>query len=330
MAKPRPDGLLHDDPPVTVQLSGLPVLSEHQVQVTCPVCGSLAAHYFSLPQTTVWECSATQCKLQFADPQLDDSSLTQVYESLYYPTENSEDSSYLENTSDGILRQVFPQLEDRVGKLRGQRLLDYGCGVGSLLRVSTEFGMQPTGIETNAQARLTASAAAGAPVYRNLEELCAAEPTAFDVIIMWTVVEHLRRPWEDLARLRRLLVSGGWLLISTINIRCLRARLQRHHWVQYRNPTHFYYFDRRSLAQVIGKAGFSELCEWRIRFRYPHHGTLRRWLYSVDVAAGLADGLFFLCRNSVPRSEEITSRNLKEIAMHSAKLGTIMTESRLR
>jgi hypothetical protein len=135
-------------------------------------------------------------------------------------------------------------------------------------------------------------------VYGSFEELSDAQRgRPFDVIILWTVIEHLRRPWEDLSRLRRLLCPGGWLLVSTVNIRCLRARIQRYRWVQYRNPTHFFYFDPRSLACVIQKAGFSQFSQWPLRIRYPHHGLLRRSLFYATVAAGLADGLFFLCRN---------------------------------
>jgi cyclopropane fatty-acyl-phospholipid synthase-like methyltransferase len=236
--------------------------------------------------------------LQFAHPQLDDLSVNQAYKSLYYPPESNGSAIYFENTSEIVLRQALFRLQERIGELAGLRLLDYGCGVGSLLRVAAEFAARPSGIESDPRARSTAATITAAPVYGSFEDLSEAERgRPFDVIILWTVIEHLRRPWEDLARLRHLLCPGGWLLVSTVNIRCLRARIQRYRWVQYRNPTHFYYFDRRSLACVIQKAGFSQFSQWPLRIRYPHHGVLRRSLYHANLAAGLADGLFFLCRN---------------------------------
>jgi cyclopropane fatty-acyl-phospholipid synthase-like methyltransferase len=207
------------------------------------------------------------------------------------------------------LRQVLSQLEHGSGALRGLRVLDYGCGTGALLRVATEFGMLPTGIESDVQARSTAMGAAGVRVYRDLEELSLDESMQqFDVVILWTVIEHLRRPWEELARLRSLLSPGGLMLISTINIRCLRARLERHRWVQYRNPTHFYYFDPDSLRRVIERAGFRDLAQWKVRIRYPHHGALRRSLHYANSVAGLADGLFYLCRNR--RDETVNDSSL--------------------
>ena|ERR1700720_1515677 len=304
MAKPRAEIPLPRNPGKNaaanriVQPNRLTALPAHPPQVKCPVCGSPAVRCFSLPHTSVLECLARKCKLQFAHPQLDDINLNRAYKSLYYPTGGNGSAICFENTSESVLHQVLFQLQERIGELAGLRLLDYGCGVGSLLRVATEFAARPTGIESNPQARSTAATVTGAPVYGSFDELCDAElGRPFDVIILWTVIEHLRRPWEDIARLRRLLCPGGWLLISTINIRCLRARIQRYRWVQYRNPTHFYYFDPRSLAYVIQKAGFLEFSQWPLRIRYPHHGVLRRSLYHANRAAGLADGLFFLCRN---------------------------------
>jgi 2-polyprenyl-3-methyl-5-hydroxy-6-metoxy-1,4-benzoquinol methylase len=298
----------------TVRPNGLSASPARQPQVICPVCGSGVVHRFSLPHTSVWECLASKCRLQFADPQLDDRNLNQAYKSLYYPLESN--GSPIENTPESVLRQVFFQLQKCLGELAGLRLLDYGCGVGSLLRVAAEFATRPTGIESDAQARATAATVTGVPVYRNFEQLCAAErDTQFDIIVLWTVIEHLRRPWEDLARLRRLLSPAGSLLVSTINIRCLRARIQRHRWVQYRNPTHLYYFDPRSLARVIQKAGFKQFSQWHLRIRYPHHGLLRRSLHYASVAARLADGLFYLCRNSTFKAEEVTPPTVPTTAL---------------
>jgi 2-polyprenyl-3-methyl-5-hydroxy-6-metoxy-1,4-benzoquinol methylase len=262
---------------------------------------------------------ASKCKLQFADPQLDDHNLIQAYKSLYYPSESNGRAIHFENTSESVLRQVLFQLQKRIGNLTGLRLLDYGCGVGSLVRVAAEFGAWPTGIESDAQARSIAATVTGMPVYTSLEQLSGADRSRpFDVIVLWTVLEHLRRPWEDLAGLRSLLSPEGWLLISTINIRCLRARIQRHRWVQYSNPTHFYYFSPRSLAGVIQKAGFSQFSQWSLRVRYPHHGALRRSLYYANFAAGLADGLFFLCRNSAFQGEALNNPTSRHIALEQS------------
>jgi cyclopropane fatty-acyl-phospholipid synthase-like methyltransferase len=293
----------------------LPVATPPKL-VKCPLCGSSARHNFALPHASVWECSESKCALQFADPQLGELKLSQAYENLYYPARQNGNGLHFENTSESVLRQVFSKFEQRFGTLAGQRLLDYGCGVGSLLRVSTEFGMRPTGIEPDRQARSTVASIGSATLYQNLEELSVVEPgKRFDMIVLWTVIEHLRRPWEDLARLHRLLEPHGSLLISTINISCLRARIERQRWEQYRNPTHFYYFDRASLPRVLEKAGFSDVSEWPLRIRYPHHGAIRRSLHYANSVVGLADGLFYLCRNG--RTEKLNHSPLLTVLERS-------------
>ncbi len=276
----------------------------------CPLCGHSAARHLLLVHTTVWRCAAPDCGLAFAVPQLDEEALARFYADLYYPANGNGREVRFENTPDSILRQVFQKLESRFDSLGGLRLLDYGCGRGPLLRVSLEFGMQPAGIEQDPEARAVAAKIPGAAVYQSIDDLQNAEAGAqFDLITLWTVVEHLRNPWADLARLRALLCPGGWMLISTMDIRCLRARIEREHWENYENPTHLYYFDRISLARAIRAAGFSEFSEWKVKISYAHHGFVRRWLYRIVFALGLADGLFYLCKRigQVERTEDTTS-----------------------
>ncbi len=264
-------------------------------RIVCALCGETARKRFALEHTAVWKCNARECGLQFAHPQLGDVELRRAYERFYYPR-SARAAAPLENTPDCVLRQVFAALEDRSGGLAGLRLLDYGCGAGSLLRVARQFGMSGAGIEPDQQARRTARNLAGAEVYASAEQLLSARASAsFDLIILWTVIEHLRWPWQDLARLGAMLSEGGRLLVSTINTRCLRARAEGNRWQQYRNPTHFYYFDRQSLGRVLVRGGFPDFCEWRLPLRFPHHSAPRRWLHRASLSVGLADGLLYLC-----------------------------------
>lgn len=264
--------------------------------VRCPLCGEGARHKFSLRHTLVWRCASPACRLEFAWPQLGEYELAHAYQRFYYPREGEKGASF-ENTPDMVLRQVFASLQNSFGSLAGLRLLDYGCGVGALLRVAREFGMEPTGIEPDAEARRSATKSARTEVFANTDALLRAHGEAeFHFVVLWTVIEHLRRPWEDLARLRELLTPNGKLFLSTINTRCLRARVERKSWGQYQNPTHFYFFDRRSLGRVIWKAGFTNALELPVKLRFAHHSVPRRWLYHATFALGLADGLFFLCQ----------------------------------
>lgn len=273
----------------------------------CPLCGSDSGFYFALPHTVVRKCRAIDCGLQFADPQLEEARLELAYRDLYYPAGSNGQQVQFENTEECIFRQVLEQLHTRLGSFEGLRLLDCGCGRGSLLRVSTEFGLRPTGLEPDQHARCAAARVPGATIYASLTELSAKHIAPFDIVILWTVIEHLRRPWDDLAALKSLLAPDGWLLINTMDTRCVRARIQRKAWEQYQNPTHLYYFDAKSLGRAIREVGFREPFRWRPKIRFSHHGTVRRWLYNTASFMGLADGLFYLCKQgAVTRASNST------------------------
>src|SRR6266436_901266 len=262
----------------------------------CPLCRSKAIKQLKLRHTVIWACLAESCGLRFAFPQLDDEDLARVYTTHYYPSIEESHPVKYESTPDLVLRQVLPQLEAFFGSLKGLRLLDYGCGRGPLSRIAYELGIAPVGIDPDPVARCITAGRLGVDAYPNLRELRSQKPAAqFDLIVLWNVIEHLREPWSDLRELRALLRPNGRLLISTMNVECLRARVERGRWICYENPTHLYYFDRRSLERVIGSAGFREAREWKPKICYPSHGTMRRLLYEASSLVGLSDGVYYLC-----------------------------------
>lgn len=73
----------------------------------CPLCGSEANKRFDLAHTSVWACGSDECRLQFANPQLDEQMLARAYAKYYYPPDESIGGAMYENTPEEILRQTF-------------------------------------------------------------------------------------------------------------------------------------------------------------------------------------------------------------------------------
>lgn len=158
--------------------------------------------------------------------------------------------------------------------------------------------MQATGIEADPSARLTATQTGGLKVYADFQELQAALPTErFDIITMWDAIEHLREPWKDLQNLSERLRPGGYLFVSTPNALSLRARLRQSRWDNILNPTHFYYFIRKSLRSVLERAGFNEVAEVNFTVCYPSHSAIRRLLHHYLVRCRLQGELLFVARS---------------------------------
>jgi 2-polyprenyl-3-methyl-5-hydroxy-6-metoxy-1,4-benzoquinol methylase len=269
----------------------------------CPLCHAEASCRFGLGHTTVWGCTSRVCGLLFADPQLDDRSMADAYASHYYPSNGNGSAAVYENTPEAILRQTFQKVDAEVGPIGEKSLLDFGCGVGGLCKVAGEYGVRAIGIEPDANARKKAFESGRLRAYASLGSLREAQPdTKFDIVTMWDVIEHLREPWKVLKDLSDLLQPEGWLLLSTPNAACLRARVERERWENMVNPTHFYYFTRKTLEAVLSRAGFSQMGELRFAIQYPKHTTVRRIVHRALVTCRLQGQLVFLVHPQGPKT----------------------------
>ncbi len=110
----------------------------------------------------------------------------------------------------------------------GMRLLDIGCGWGSLLRYAAErYGVEGAGVTVSRdQARIAAERCRGLPVTIKLEDYRAIEGN-YDRVASVGMVEHVGwRNYPELMRtVHRSLVPGGLFLLHTIgaNVSSRRA-----------------------------------------------------------------------------------------------------------
>ncbi len=254
----------------------------------CKLCGNATKGWLTLEHTTVWRCVNELCQLQFSDPQLDSGELSKAYSHLYYPDPRDGKGPIFENTTPEFFRGIFKFIATKIGDSYHGRCLDFGCGRGNLARVAKDFGWTARGIENDPEGRRAAREEANVAVYRDIADLTQAEPNErFELITMWQVIEHLREPWIDMERVRSLLKPGGWIVIATPNVDCLKARMLRADWENYRNPTHLYYFNMRSLVALLRKSGFTRADRWQTQVSYREHGLLRRSLQKMLRPAGL-------------------------------------------
>ena len=113
---------------------------------------------------------------------------------------------------------------NQLSALRGQRVVDIGCGGGILADAMARKGAQVLGIDLATKslrvAQLHAIEAQTPDVaYRecSAEDLAAEQPESFDAVTCMEMLEHVPDPAAIVSACARLVRPGGWVFFSTIN-----------------------------------------------------------------------------------------------------------------
>lgn len=156
------------------------------------------------------------------------------------------------------LRRVL-RLQDR------GRLLDIGCARGEFLSVAQRH-FEVYGVETSATALERARAAFGSRVFAGDLHEARFPAETFDVVTLFSTVEHLDDPVAVLRECRRLLRKGGILVVKTPNFSSLNRQLLRGGWSGYKLPEHRFFFTPGGIRRLFARVGLEPLpAPWRDR-----------------------------------------------------------------
>ena len=146
---------------------------------------------------------------------------------------------------------MLKRIDDLVALRPETPWLDYGCGVGGLVRFLRSRGYTDAwGFEQGwSEARLREQ---GIP-YLQSHELEAHAGT-FEVVTATEVIEHSVDPLGDLARMRALLKPGGLLFLTTGNAEPFRDKLST--WQYVMPEIHISFFEPSTLARALESVGF--------------------------------------------------------------------------
>ena len=137
------------------------------------------------------------------------------------------------------------------------RMLDVGCGDGSVLKLAQELGWKAEGVDFDAQA-VDAARRKGLSVrLGGLAEQGYADES-FHLVLISHVIEHIHDPLAMLREIRRVLRVGATLAVTTPNAASWGHRRFGRHWVHLDPPRHLQIFDADSLAALVKRAGFGQ------------------------------------------------------------------------
>ncbi|MEW5871903.1 MAG: class I SAM-dependent methyltransferase [Chloroflexota bacterium] len=138
------------------------------------------------------------------------------------------------------------------------RMLEVGCGTGAFLQeMIRSKHWEVVGIEPNRIAAEFCQKRNGIEIYNDRFSNVKLEPKSFDAIVLWSVLEHLEQPIEDLKYAYSLLRSGGWLIFSIPSYESLESKIFGKYWAGWDLPRHLYIFPRPVLYQILTKLGFN-------------------------------------------------------------------------
>lgn len=244
------------------------ISAQEIIEFTCDFCGQ---HTFSqifigkdlmhnLPGSfKVVKC--TNCDFVALHPQPKDLA-------FYYPSDTYH--AYVSSKQDGtdLKKTVNPNLLKRANllasllplKTEPYNILDLGCGNGAFLRatlfaplknvtrIGVDFswyacrmGKLPGQIETSVA---------------NLQSL-SLKSASFDLITMWHVLEHVNHPTTVLLEVKRLLKSGGKVIVACPVVDSFEVKLFKKYWAGFDVPRHLHTFSRDTLKTALQQAGFN-------------------------------------------------------------------------
>src|SRR6185369_1708073 len=231
------------------------------------------------------------CDIGFSDPQPDDEELSTIYDENYFAAfgfTSDQSSAYREMRQSGC-RRILELVKGAGGP---GSVLDVGSGLGDFLLVAAQQGWQVTGVDPNQFAVSHANRLLPGKTRLGTLSEVNLPPESFDLVVCLDVIEHVRNPCVTLAEIRRVVKPRGMLLITTIDWRSWLAVVSRSRWTHIHRD-HLWYFTKKSLQQIVGRAGF-EVLQWKIprkvfTLRYilsilRHHATAQVWKWLIDAS----------------------------------------------
>ena len=281
--------------------------------MNCPVCLASDTTFFGRGTDFLFETtdedftlhSCRDCRCLFLDPMPGTDRIASFYPEQYWWEDES--SPGLLPKLEGLYRRLA--LIDHVRFIAaaaratpsgsGARILDVGCGPGTVLSLLRKKGFQVAGVDFSARAAEIARKEHGIEVAVGPLEKLSFPAEGFDVVVLLHTLEHVPNPREVLGEVIRVLKPQGRVVVQVPNIDSVQFQFFGARWYGLDVPRHLIDYSRSSLLRLLSRSGFDVK---RVR-----HFNLR------DNAPALASSLF-PGLDPVSRAVRLRQRGSRETA----------------
>jgi 2-polyprenyl-3-methyl-5-hydroxy-6-metoxy-1,4-benzoquinol methylase len=232
---------------------------EELLEVACPICGSHegrdVAREFGIAIASCGRCGLVYTRTPLRDAQahyaVAPDAMLAKYEPIFAGTRpHPRDPNYREHVA--FLNELQPPGD----------LLDVGSHCGFFLRVARAHGWRTTGVEPSATSAALARERFGLDVREGFLEQARLPGRAYDVVTLTDVLEHVSRPAELLAEVRRVLRPGGRVFVKVPNARYVLAKHRVLRWARratadvFDAREHLVYYSSATLSRLLQDSGF--------------------------------------------------------------------------
>ena len=196
-----------------------------------------------------------RCGLVRTAPSLTPAELERYYSGAYYGTAERKFLSLAEKCMEYATRLRASRLARCLPAHdpTATRVLDIGCGRGLLLKCFAGSGYRCFGTEIGA---FESTRHPGIHVWIGGVEALNVQNSAFDLVSICHVLEHMENPRAVLEVCRRILKPGGVLAVDVPNFSSWQSSLFREFWFHLDVPRHRFHFTRSCLERLLADCGF--------------------------------------------------------------------------
>ncbi|MGB1250838.1 MAG: class I SAM-dependent methyltransferase [Candidatus Promineifilaceae bacterium] len=207
-----------------------------------------------------------ECGYVYANPTWEPDELLSAYETV-------EDKVYVAERAGRELtfRKHLESLETLSGPANNRTLLDVGAYIGVFVEIARDAGWDAIGVEPSEWA-VEEGQRLGLPLINGTMEAAELQGKQFDIVTMFDVIEHVTDPAGELQKAYQLLKPGGMIVVHTMDIDSLAAKLMRGRW-PWLMSMHIHFFSQRTLSKMLEQCGF-EVLRSRSEGRYLRLGYL--------------------------------------------------------